>query len=246
VRRTPLRLAPLLLALVASRGSATEIPVITHGDQVRLEDHLVQGKYVLFDFYADWCGPCRALAPTLEALAAQNPDKLAVRKVDIVNGDSAVSRQYQIRFVPYLKLYGPDGQLLREGDAGGVLGALSSALGGAPLGAGGGGGSSGGGPGALPLLVLLAVVGVVAFLFLARGRGRSAPAPVTPQRPASPAGDPAMPRVWFVQLQGALEGPFTAADLEGMVRRGQLSREAEVRRRGDAAWRRLRDVVDER
>ena len=52
----------------------------------------VPGKLVLFDFYADWCGPCRQISPHLERLAQSDPDVVLV-KVDIVDwGPPAVMR----------------------------------------------------------------------------------------------------------------------------------------------------------
>lgn len=244
--------APLLLAaLAALPAAAADVATISHGEKVDLGSHLVQGKLVLFDFYADWCGPCRQLEPYVRALADAHPDRLAVRKVDIVNWGSEVSRQHGIRFVPYLKLYGADGTLLREGDAGEVLNAAQHALGGGPLpvprAVGGGGGSV-----VVPLLVLLGVAGVVAFLLLGRGRGTGLPvAPrqaavaawPAPSPPADAGGDPRAARVWFVWLQGSLQGPFSPDDLEGMVRRGVLGNDARTRRKGDAQWREVGELT---
>src|ERR1051325_8578807 len=72
-------------ALGRAPRADTDVSIITHGDRVELEAHAVRGKYTVFDFYAVWCPPCRALGPALEKLASRNPGRLAIRKVDIVD-----------------------------------------------------------------------------------------------------------------------------------------------------------------
>jgi thioredoxin 1 len=59
---------------------------------------------VLVDFSADWCGPCRMLAPILELLAQQMKDSLVVIKVDVDESQS-IAMQYDISSVPTLILF---------------------------------------------------------------------------------------------------------------------------------------------
>lgn len=59
---------------------------------------------VLVDFYADWCGPCKMLAPTLKQLAERTGDKLRVIKVDVDKSRWA-SSTYQIQSVPTMILF---------------------------------------------------------------------------------------------------------------------------------------------
>jgi len=130
---------PLLLIVVAAgcgmlRGTPAakaDISVITHGDEVDLTAHLAPGKFTVFDFYAIWCPPCRALSPALERLATEHPDRLAIRKVDIVDWTMPVAEQYRVVSLPYLILYGPDGRRQAEGDA--VFRALGDLFGDAAL-----------------------------------------------------------------------------------------------------------------
>lgn len=55
---------------------------------------------VLVDFYADWCGPCRAMAPLLDEIARDNAGKLLVAKVD-TDRSPGISQRYQIRSIPF-------------------------------------------------------------------------------------------------------------------------------------------------
>ena len=65
---------------VARRGQSIE--VISHGGQVDINQHLAFGSVTVVDFYADWCGPCRRLSPSLEQMARSDPE-IALRKIDI-------------------------------------------------------------------------------------------------------------------------------------------------------------------
>ena len=66
------------------------------------------GLPVLVDFYADWCGPCKALAPVLQQVARAHAGRLRVVKLD-VDKNPAVAQQFRVQGVPTLVLF-KDGQ----------------------------------------------------------------------------------------------------------------------------------------
>ena len=58
--------------------------------QNNFEEIIAEGKPVLVDFYADWCGPCRMVGPIVEEIAAENPD-IVVAKVNVDNNPELAS-----------------------------------------------------------------------------------------------------------------------------------------------------------
>lgn len=68
---------------------------------------------VIIDFYATWCGPCKALAPVVERLAADYEGRIKVLKVD-VDGNSALASAANIRSIPTLFFIDIDGNIERH------------------------------------------------------------------------------------------------------------------------------------
>jgi thioredoxin 1 len=65
---------------------------------------LKSDKPALVDFWAVWCGPCRAIAPAVEALATEYAGKLKVGKMDI-DAHQGVPQKYEIRSIPTLLIF---------------------------------------------------------------------------------------------------------------------------------------------
>ena len=65
---------------------------------------LEQTKLVLVDFWAEWCGPCKQIAPTLEELAEKYSENLSVCKVDD-DSNRELALQYNVRSIPSLMIF---------------------------------------------------------------------------------------------------------------------------------------------
>jgi thioredoxin 1 len=61
-------------------------------------------KPVIVDYWAEWCGPCRMVAPVLEEIAAEHADKINVVKLNI-DDNPAIAQRYQIMAIPTMNVF---------------------------------------------------------------------------------------------------------------------------------------------
>ena len=94
---------------------------ISHISDDSFESDVINaGGPVLVDFWAEWCGPCKMIAPVLEDLAYEYDGKLKVCKMD-VDQNKAIAEKYNVKGIPTLII-------INNGDAAGKkVGALSKA-----------------------------------------------------------------------------------------------------------------------
>jgi len=84
--------------------------IIQVSDDTFDNDVLKNDKSVLVDFYADWCGPCKMVAPILEEISDEMKDKLIIAKHNIDDNPNVPTR-YGVRGIPTMLLF-KDGKLV--------------------------------------------------------------------------------------------------------------------------------------
>ena len=87
---------------------------MTHAvsDKTFAEEVLKSSEPVVVDFFAEWCGPCKAMAPALEAVATEMKGKVKVVKVD-VDQNPEITQTYRIQAMPTLMVF-KDGKVANQ------------------------------------------------------------------------------------------------------------------------------------
>lgn len=117
----------ILFACLLTAGSAIAaggmkaVNADNAGEEIELENFLVDGQINIVDFYSDYCPPCRRIAPYLEELDQKSDDKVVI-KVDINRPDisgidwgSPLARQFNLNSIPHFKIFDGEGNKTAEG-----------------------------------------------------------------------------------------------------------------------------------
>jgi thioredoxin 1 len=87
---------------VTTSDKKTNTVIVT---DATFEDAVLKSdKPVLVDFWASWCGPCKLVAPSLEAIAAEHPDEITIAKVN-VDENPQTAAKYGIMSIPTMNVY---------------------------------------------------------------------------------------------------------------------------------------------
>jgi len=86
--------------------------VIDVTDQTFEKEVLQADKPAIIDFWAEWCGPCRQIAPIIKELAAEYGDRVKITKMD-VDASPATPGRYGVRAIPTILAF-KDGQVVQQ------------------------------------------------------------------------------------------------------------------------------------
>ncbi|KAF4632782.1 hypothetical protein G7Y89_g5349 [Cudoniella acicularis] len=106
-------------------------PTISIDSPAEFSKILGSSTIVITDFYADWCGPCKAISPTFEALSTKyaKPNRITFTKVNVDN-QQAIAQQYGVRAMPTFLIFrsGTVIQTIKGADQRGLTTAIENAV----------------------------------------------------------------------------------------------------------------------
>jgi thioredoxin 1 len=73
-------------------------------DETFVDEVINSQDTIMVDFWAEWCGPCRAVSPILDQIASENPDKIKIVKLN-VDDNPQMAMKYQITSIPAMKVF---------------------------------------------------------------------------------------------------------------------------------------------
>ncbi len=87
-----------------------KVPVVTDVEEIHFVEFIRTNQYAVIDFWAEWCGPCRRIAPIMEELSMEFSDTVAFGKVN-TDRNQKLAREFNIDAIPAIMLYA-NGQLV--------------------------------------------------------------------------------------------------------------------------------------
>jgi thioredoxin 1 len=76
------------------------------------DETIAAEKPVLVDFWAEWCGPCKAIAPILDEIAVEHADKITIAKLN-VDDEKELAERFEVRGIPLMILF-QEGEILAK------------------------------------------------------------------------------------------------------------------------------------